>query len=68
MIKPLVTECIGCHGAQAPTLTSFMALGPAYKVKPGAANILVTKGDHQGTTYFTPAEKTTVAAWIDSLP
>ena len=69
MIKPLVTECVGCHGGgQAPNLTSFMALEQTYKTKPGASNILVTKGDHRGATYFTPAEKTTVTNWIESLP
>lgn len=68
-VKPLVTRCVGCHsGAQGPTLTSFATLQAKYKVKPGASNIFVTKGDHQGTTYFVPAEKTAVAAWIDSLP
>jgi len=34
-------------------------------MKPGSGNILVTRGDHQNTTYFTASEKTTVAAWID---
>jgi hypothetical protein len=53
-------------------LTSFAALGATYKAKPGASNILVTKGNatagnHEGITYFTPAEQATVAAWIDSL-
>ena len=73
MVAPLVTECTGCHGGTPPNLTSFSALQAKYKMKPGNANILVTKGDamggmHQGIPYFTAAEKTTVAAWIDSLP
>jgi hypothetical protein len=72
-ITPLVTECISCHSAVTPpNLTSFDALGAAYKAKPGANNILVIKGDatagqHQGLPYFTAAEKTTVAGWIDGL-
>jgi hypothetical protein len=74
-VAPLVTECAtaGCHGgAQAPNLTSFAALQAPYKVKPGSANILVTKGAltagvHSGLPYFTAAEQATVAAWIDSL-
>jgi hypothetical protein len=68
MIAPLVTECTGCHGTgEPPNLTSFAALQPKYKLKPGNTNVLVTKGDHQNITYFTAGEKTTVAAWIDSL-
>ena len=71
-IKPLVTTahaCLGCHStniAGEPNLSSADALQAKYKVKPGTTNILVTKGDHQGTTYFTASEKTTVAAWIDT--
>ena len=70
MIKPLVTECVGCHGngQSPPNLTSFSALASKYTTKPGSANILVTKGDHSGVTYFTVAEKATVTSWIDSLP
>jgi hypothetical protein len=72
-ISPLVTRCIGCHSAtQGPTLTSFDALQAKYKMKPGASNIFVTKGDatagmHQGVAYFSAIEKTSVAGWIDSL-
>jgi hypothetical protein len=67
-IKPLVTACLGCHSAgQVPILTSFAALGAAYKVKPGANNILVLKGEHQAQPYFDANQKTTVAAWIDGL-
>lgn len=68
-VMPLLTRCVGCHsGVQQPTLTSYTALQAKYKTKPGTTNIFVTKGDHQGTTYFTPADKTTVTNWIDSLP
>lgn len=71
-IKPLVMtmhNCLSCHSTtQGPILTSYEALAAKYKTKPGTANILVTKGDHQGTPYFTAAEKMTVASWIDSLP
>ncbi len=70
-IKPLVTTthiCISCHATNItgePNLSSADALQAKYKMKPGTGNILVTKGDHEGTTYFTATEKTTVAAWID---
>ena len=72
-VKPLVTECIACHGGtQAPNLASFAVLQATYKTKPGNTNILVTKGNltggvHSGLPYLTAAEQTTVAAWIDSL-
>jgi hypothetical protein len=76
MIKPLVTECTGCHGSGTkPILSSYASLtaDAKYKAKPGAMNILVTKADatggtHQGVTYFSAMEKTTVGNWIDSLP
>jgi hypothetical protein len=75
MIAPLVTNCTVCHAATPPVLSSFAALDAKYKVKPGATNVLVTKMDgmpagtlHYGVAYFTPAEKMTVAMWIDSLP
>jgi hypothetical protein len=69
MIAPLVTECLTCHsaGQTPPNLTSFSALDVKYKTKPGATNILVTKGTHQNTPYLTPAETATVAAWIEGL-
>ena len=74
MIQPLVNpKCTGCHSTtQPPNLSSFAALQQTYKTKPGANNILVTKGDatngmHSGIVYFTATEKATVAAWIDSL-
>jgi hypothetical protein len=67
-IVPLVNRCLACHGpARAPDLTSYAALQALYKAKPSSANILVNKGDHEGITYFSATEKTTVAAWIDSL-
>lgn len=71
VIKPLVTRCTGCHGTtQAPNFTSYTTLDAKYKTPPGASNILVTKADatggtHQGITYFSTAEKTAVANWID---
>jgi len=71
-IKPLVTtthNCLSCHGTNItgePKLTSAGTLQAKYKMKPGTGNILVTKGDHQGTVYFTATEKTTVATWIDT--
>jgi mono/diheme cytochrome c family protein len=68
MIAPLVTTCTGCHGgATAPNLSSFAALQPKYKMKPGSTNILATKGDHQAITYLNAAQVATVVAWIDSL-
>lgn len=74
-IAPLVTACVAgtaCHTIQAPFLDNYSRLAAKYKVKPGAMNILVTKGDatgglHSGAPYFTDPEKATVAAWIDSL-
>lgn len=75
LIRPLVPICLTCHsaGANEPNLTSFLALGVKYRVKPGATNILVTKADasngmHYGYPYFDVDEKKTVARWIDSLP
>jgi len=73
IVKPLVTECIACHSTtQPPNLMSFMMLDGRYKAKPGAQNILVTKGSltggtHQGIPYLTTDEQTQVATWIDSL-
>lgn len=74
MITPLVNpRCTGCHGGVTPpNLTSFAALQDKYKMKPGMGNILVIKGDatagaHEGITYFSATDKTTVATWIDSL-
>jgi len=70
-IKPLVMtahNCLSCHSTNItgePNLTSADTLQAKYKMKPGTTNILVTKGDHQGTVYFTASEKTTVAGWID---
>ena len=68
-IKPLVTACVACHqGAQPPNLTSFALLDAKYKMKPGATNIFVTKGSHQGQPFLTAEGIATVTAWIDSLP
>jgi hypothetical protein len=66
-VKPLVGTCTGCHGAQPPTLTSYAALQAKYKMKPGNGNILVTKGDHQGITYFNTNDKAAIQGWIDGL-
>jgi hypothetical protein len=67
-IKPLIASCVSCHsGGQPPNLTAFSGLTDRYKMKPGSGNILVTKGPHQGISYFTPGDKTTVQNWIDSL-
>ncbi len=72
-IAPLVTRCTACHSStQPPNLSSYDKLQAQYKTKPGAMNILVTKGDatagmHEGITYFDATQKQTVAAWIDSL-
>jgi hypothetical protein len=74
-VKPLVTRCLGCHGTtQAPNLTSATALQAKYKMKPGATNILVTKGSmgsppgtHEGITYLDATAQSAVAMWIDSL-
>lgn len=70
IIKPLVDpKCTGCHSAGTPpTLSSFSALQPKYKMKPGASNVLVTKGNHAGVIYFDATQQKTVADWIDSLP
>jgi len=71
VIAPLVVRCLPCHHGdpmnEQPTLTSFAALQPQYKVKPGATNALVTKGDHHGIAFFSAADAATVAAWIDGL-
>jgi hypothetical protein len=72
-VAPLLTRCVVCHGGgQPPNLMSFDALQAKYKMKPGATNVFVTKGDatagvHSGIAYFSAAEKQAVAAWIDSL-
>ncbi len=67
MVKPLVGTCTGCHGAQPPTLTSYAALQAKYKAK-STASILVTKGDHQGITYFNTTDKAAIQGWINGLP
>ena len=67
-VKPLVMTCIGCHGGnQPPNLTSFTALEAKYKMKPGSTNILTTKGNHVGITYFDATGKAAVQGWIDGL-
>jgi hypothetical protein len=71
-IKPLLTRCDGCHSAgQPPNFTSFATLTDRYKMKPGTANVLVTKAAdgalHQGVMYFSAVEKSSIAMWIESL-
>jgi hypothetical protein len=73
MIKPIVVRCVGCHsGGSPPNLSSYSALtanaNTRYTSKPGSANVMVTKGDHAGIIYFTPADKATMENWINSLP
>jgi hypothetical protein len=66
VIKPLVTRCTACHGTtQMPNFMSYQSLDARYRTPPGASNLLVIKGDHEGITYFTAQEKTTVTNWID---
>ena len=68
MVKPLVTNCVSCHGGGTPpNLTSFAMLQAKYKMKPGSTNILVTKGNHSGIQYLSAGDATTVKNWIDSL-
>lgn len=69
-MKPVIAarNCGGCHaGAQPPNLSSYAGLEPKYKMKPGSANVLVTKGDHAGIQYWDAAQKMTVQNWIDGL-
>lgn len=63
-----------CHGIQAPILLSYGQLLPKYTTGPSATNIMINKdvapntptpGMHSGLPYFSAAEKTMVAAWID---
>jgi hypothetical protein len=74
VITPLVTantaagpRCTRCHAAgQQPILSSYDSLGATYKMGPGANNILVKKGNHEGITdFFNATEQTQVANWID---
>jgi len=75
-IKPLAETkgCMTattCHGLTPPILLSYGQLLPKYTTGPGASNVLVTKGGdpppgtHSGLPYFSAAERTMVAAWID---
>ena len=68
-VKPIVSAmCLACHsGTVAPNLTSYATLESRYKVKPGATNPLVAKGVHAGPQ-LTPAQASTIANWIDTLP
>jgi hypothetical protein len=67
-IQPIVSGlCTGCHaGGQPPNLTSYTALEATYKRRPGASNILVTKGAHLGPA-LNATQKDTVIKWIDSI-
>ncbi|MBA3452308.1 MAG: hypothetical protein H0T42_04335 [Deltaproteobacteria bacterium] len=77
-IKPMADAkgCVsgGCHGGvQVPVLNSFGTLTAKYYTGPSAINVMITKdvvngvatGTHSALPYFSAAEKTTVAAWID---
>ncbi len=77
-IKPIADakNCTsaGCHGGVTPpVMTTFTALLPKYYTGPSATNVMITKdvvagtatGTHSGLPYFSAAEKTMVAAWID---
>ena len=70
-ITPLVTSkgCVGCHsGATAPDFTSYQTLAVQYRSGPLSQNKLLTEAadgaQHNGVTYFTTAEKTTISNWI----
>jgi hypothetical protein len=70
-IKPLVMTkgCVPCHSAgQAPNFSSYQTLDPKYRRGPVGTNLLLNEaGDgvlHNGVTYFTTAEKTTISNWI----
>jgi len=75
-IKPLAETkgCMTattCHAVQPPILLSYGQVVAKYTTGPGATNILVIKGGspapgtHSGLPYFSDAERTTVATWID---
>ena len=73
-IKPMVMTkgCVipTCHGGtQAPNFTSYETLAPMYRTGPSAMNRLILEAAdgavHNGVTYFTTAEKTTVKNWLD---
>jgi hypothetical protein len=71
-IKPLVMRkgCPSCHSGsvQPPNFTSYATLDAKYRTGPVTTNILLTEaGDgavHNGVTYFTADEKTTIKGWI----
>jgi cytochrome c551/c552 len=71
-IKPIVNQkgCIPCHSAgQPPNFNSYDTLDAKYKTGPSTGNKLLTEAAdgalHNGVTYFTTAEKATVASWLD---
>jgi cytochrome c551/c552 len=71
-IQPLLNQkgCVTCHAAaQPPNFSSYDALAAMYKTGPSTGNKLLTEAAdgalHNGVPYFTTAEKTTVANWLD---
>jgi hypothetical protein len=73
-IKPMVMTkgCVvpACHGGtQPPNFTSYETLAPMYRTGPSAMNRLILEAApgavHNGVTYFTAAEITTVKNWLD---
>lgn len=74
MVTPIVTKsanhCLdaGCHaGTFQPNLSSYDTLLDKYKAKPGATNPMTTKNAPHSAV-LSAADKTAIAAWIDSLP
>lgn len=71
-IEPLVMTkgCVPCHTGdiQPPNFTSYQTLDAKYRSPPVATNKLLTEAAdgalHNGVTYFTTAEKTTISNWI----
>ncbi|HEY6177029.1 MAG TPA: hypothetical protein VIX73_21380 [Kofleriaceae bacterium] len=73
-IKPMVMTkgCIPCHTAgQPPNFTSYQTLLPQYRNGPPETNKLLTEAAdgalHNGVTYFTTTEKTTIRNWISGM-
>jgi hypothetical protein len=75
MIKPLVMRkgCTPCHtgAVQPPNFTSYDTLDAKYRSGPVTTNLLLTEAAdgavHNGVTYFTTAEKTTIKSWIQGM-
>jgi len=69
-VSPVITACFGCHNSAnpAPDLHSATTLLAKYKVKPGTASLLVTKGTHSGpNSTLNDTQKTAIVAWLNSL-